>query len=198
MEQQRREQRFFDFLNLYQQTLATVDADNKFGKTVFRHWTSSRAIEHAFIYEFMTYGFSPHEQHPTPKNRTIEQLVRPTMVTLTENQVVAKWNQFSPVLDHYFRTVFAILREAQPTLTTEHYRYVKLFRAQLSRDELALLAFNLLFDEEGKKMRNLVQQYGLLKHLPSGILRTEAEARLNPGAFGSKWALASIDTSKLG
>ncbi len=34
---------------------------------------------------------------------------------------------------------------------------------QLSRDELTLLAFNLLFDDEGIKMRALIYKYGLLK-----------------------------------
>lgn len=201
MEQQRREQRFFDFLNLYQQTLATVDADGKFGKTAFRHWASSQAIQFSFIYDFMKYGFEPYQQRPqTPKNgrETLRQVQNPTFVQLTADRVVRQWGNFSPILDHYFRTVFAILREAHPTLGEEHFRYVKLFRAQLSRDELALLAFNLLFDDEGAKMRDLVQKYGLLKHLPSGFLRKFAESQLNPGVFGRKWAVASIDTNSLG
>ncbi len=100
------------------------------------------------------------------------------------------WAYFSPVLDHYFRTVFAILREAKPTLGEEHYRYVKLFRAQLSRDELALLTLNLMYDEEGARMRDLVTEYGLLKHLPQGKARDIAQKELNPLSFGRKWAEA--------
>lgn len=193
-ETQRKEQRFFDFLNLYQQTLTTVDADGKYGKTAFRHWTSANAIQYSFVYEFMVHGFSAHDRHH-PKPSSIEESMRKlldrTQTQFTEIQIFAKWNNFSPILDHYFRTVFAILREAEPTLGDTHFRYVKLFRAQLSRDELTLLTFNLLFDNEGTKMRGFVEKYGLLKHLPVGPLRVLAETKLNSNSFGKNWALSS-------
>ena len=48
---------------------------------------------------------------------------------------------------------------------------VKMFRAQLSREELALLAFNMLLSEEGLRMTPLVAKYGLIKHLPKNKLR---------------------------
>jgi hypothetical protein len=190
-EQQRREQRFFDLLNLYHLTVATVEADGKMGKIAFRHWTSEHAVKYSFIYEFLNFGFESHRRYwrpPTDRAEALRQLADKSITQVDETQLRQQWAHFSPVLDHYFRTVFAILREAQPTLGTDHFRYVKLFRAQLSRDELTLLTFNLLFDEEGAKMQNLVAEYGLLKHLPPGPLRTIAAERLDPKSFGQKWA----------
>ena len=190
-EQQRREQRFFDFLNLYQHTLTTVDANDKFGKTAFRHWASEHAKQHWFIHEFLTHGYGPFTQRRPPP-RQIGEMVRRVGEPMQFDRTAMEehWAYFSPVLDHYFRTVFAILREAKPTLGEEHYRYVKLFRAQLSRDELALLTLNLMYDEEGARMRDLVTEYGLLKHLPQGKARDIAQKELNPLSFGRKWAEA--------
>jgi hypothetical protein len=78
------------------------------------------------------------------------------------------------------------------------WRYTKLLRAQLSRDEVNLIAMNLLFDKEGQKMRYLVARYGILKHMPTNHLRTIAERKLDPFSFGRKWAekhLASVQAT---
>jgi hypothetical protein len=91
-------------------------------------------------------------------------------------------------LDHYFRTIYSILGELNNLLGDDHWRYGKLFRAQLSCAELTLLAFNMLFDAEGKKMRPLACKYGLLKHLATTELRAYAEAEFTLAAFGRKWA----------
>jgi hypothetical protein len=101
------------------------------------------------------------------------------------------WELSSSLLDHYFRIVFTLLREAEPTLKEDCWRYVKLLRAQLNRDEINLLAMNLLFDEEGMKMRPLAARYGLLKHMSPNALRKLAEEQLEPGTFGRKWLAKS-------
>jgi Putative phage abortive infection protein len=64
---------------------------------------------------------------------------------------------------------------------------IKLLMAQLSRDELVLIALNLL-DGEGRNMRQLVADYGLLKHLQPGRLRQFVERELPMGSFGRKSA----------
>ena len=69
-----------------------------------------------------------------------------------------------------------------------------MFRAQLSREELALLAFNMLLSEEGLRMTPLVAKYGLIKHLPKNKLRQEAESKLEPLVFGRKFAHAKALT----
>ena len=73
--------------------------------------------------------------------------------------------------------------EAEALLGDQHIRYIKLFRAQLSRSELIIMGFNLWLNDESQNMLPLAEKYGLLKHLPTGPLRTELE-KLHPQVFG--------------
>ena len=190
-EQQRREQRFFDLLRIYQDTLKSFVVQSTVGKAALNNWSElSQKARTCSI--FLKYGFDEFDYYldaprPSSLDQSIRQLMNPKTRSLSVDQIKNSWDAFSPLLDHYFRTIFAILRELEELLAVDHIRYAKLFRAQLSRDELTLIAFNLLFDEEGKKMRPLVQKYGLLKHLADNKLRDYTIAELNPEAFGLGW-----------
>jgi Putative phage abortive infection protein len=201
-EQQRREQRFFDLLNLYQETIKTVVVEGVSGKAALNIWPK---LSHgaSLCNNFVQFGFDEFNdallRRPTTPAETQEALSTPgNSITYTKVQVTESWNGFSPLLDHYFRTIFRILYELSELLGVEHFRYGKLFRAQLSRDELTLLAFNLLFDAEGRKMRPLAEKYGLLKHLASSKLRDYAEAELDPRAFGLGWIKTQSNANPLG
>jgi hypothetical protein len=193
-EQQRREQRFFDLLRIYQETLKSFIVENTVGKAALNNWTTLSRNTRSCS-NFLKYGFGEFDYYldfppPSDTDESFRRLTNPKTKTLSVDQINAAWDGFSPLLDHYFRTIFAILGELEELLTNDHWRYAKLFRAQLSRDELTLLAFNLLFDDEGKKMRSLVEKYGLLKHLADTKLRDYAIAELNPEAFGFGWVNA--------
>jgi len=180
-EQQRREQRFFDFLNIYRSTVDSIEFEvitkagayvSLKGKRAFKHLTS-RSHHNRFFHIVDLFETGDWEKW-----------------FATEKIVFAEshWSSESPILDHYFRVVFTLLQEAEPTLKEDRWRYMKLLRAQLSRDEVNLLAMNLLFDEEGKKMRALVSCYGMLKHMPQNTLRKLAEQDLPKNSFGRKWS----------
>ncbi len=184
-EQQRREQRFFDLLNLYRATVDSIVLEysrlsgaisttySAIGKRAFGLLTSAsdaNPFPQRIRSFFSAQGDYPHWEDPDPI------------------YVSSLWQKHSPVLDHYFRVVFTLLREAEPLLHDDRFRYIKILRAQLSRDEVCLIAMNLLFDEEGQRMRNLVKEYGLLKHLPQNYLRGIAERDLHPLSFGRTWA----------
>lgn len=187
-EQQRREQRFFDLLNLYQETLKTFVVEGSTSKAALNRW--SKLSPHAAdCSEFTDRGWDEFYYSYSEHDKTKGVSVRKTALkSFSREQIHSNWNYFSPLLDHYFRTVFSILRELEYLLKDDHIRYGKLFRAQLSRDELTLLAFNLLFDAEGVKMRPLIEKYGLLKHLANNKLRDHAIGELGPSSFGRKWA----------
>lgn len=181
-EQQRREQRFFDILKLYQETLNSVSFERLLengtlsytGKAAFQYITS---IPHRTRAAGNTVNKMPPLLSPEePLNEVDTEKLHDAL------------EQWSSLLDHYFRVIFLLLNEAAPTLGEEHYRYVKYLRAQLSKDELQLLSLNMLFDSEGKKMVTLAAKYGILKHLPPGRLRQYAEEKLPPLVFGNKWA----------
>lgn len=186
-EQQRREQRFFDFLNIYRSTVDSIefeittksdDAASLKGKRALRHLTSGH-LQNPFYY------FSPFFEKAANDSPWIEP---------SKDRTLKEWDRKSPLLDHYFRVVFTVLREAEPILKEDCNRYMKLLRAQLSRDETSLIALNLLYDNEGSKMRDLVGRYGMLKHMPSSNLRDKAEHELDARSFGNKWASVTIDT----
>lgn len=187
-EQQRREQRFFDLLNLYQETMKTFVVGGSTGKAALNNWSELFSPHSLDCVTFLNAGW---EKFYDPINRprpslsaAVEEAMNPCMTTFSQDRIRASWSGVSPLLDHYFRIIFAILGELEKLLGGDHWRYAKLFRAQLSRDELTLLAFNLLFDDEGLKMRPLVYKYGLLKHLATNKLREHAIAELAPAAFG--------------
>ncbi len=179
-EQQRQEQRFFDLLNVYQRTVesisrirprsgggTTLEYVTLAGKQVITEWLHSASLG--------TEAMGAYNQF------------------LLSDTFPNRWKHYDAVgmFSHYFRVIFRILTEAEgllsnqqiPDLKDQHFRYIKLFRAQLSRSELIILGFNLWLDEEGKKMLPLAEKYGLLKHLPTGHLRTELE-KLHPQVFG--------------
>lgn len=180
-EQQRREQRFFDLLNIYRSTVDSIEFEfvSKTGTVT--------TLKGKRAFKFLC---SANSQNPLSMLFLV--LVNPSQtanpIDIDYDSLISEWDQQSPVLDHYFRTVFALLREAEITLNTDHWRYMKLFRAQLSRDEVNLMAMNLLYDDEGKKMRPLIVRYGMLKHMPSNTLRKLAERDLSPNSFGTTWA----------
>ncbi len=178
-EQQRSEQRFFDLLNIYQESLKAFAIEGFSGKAALTRWSDISA------------GFSACKQFL--KNGGTHYLSG-INVDAKKEDVIEKirnsWENSSSIFDHYFRTIGSIFREIENLLKDDHWRYAKLFRAQLSRDEVNLLAFNVLLDANGEKMRPLVAKYGLLKYLPLSPLRTYAEQELDPLCFGRKWAAA--------
>lgn len=183
-EQQRREQRFFDLLNLYQQALTTLEVGGLRGRSAF---TYQFDVVDGSLKRFTLHGFDKYTHN---FNRTQNGLMTRESIetSVTQERLSTDWNSYSPSFDHYFRTIFSILREAEPTLQSDHFRYVKLLRAQIGRDELMMLGFNSWLDSEGEKMIPYLCKYGLLKHLAQGRLRQELEARLPAAVFGRRWA----------
>lgn len=169
-EQQRQEQRFFDLLNVYQRTVESISHE----QTKYEH--TYKGTGKSAITLWLKYA--------DDLDRTAK---RTSPKPLNELQGAWNHNDAAGFFDHYFRVIFHILTEAEALLGDQHIRYIKLFRAQLSRSELIILGFNLWLDDEGKKMTPLAEKYGLLKHLPTGHLRTELE-KLHPKVFGHQRA----------
>lgn len=182
-EQQRQEQRFFDLLNVYQQTISAIfvvarmpSTNGEFpvqytGKEAIAQFLRSSNAEHLVNFDKNGYGGWTGEFDQISNRKGL----------------LGPWNHeaVTALFDHYFRVVFRILSEVEVLLGEQHFRYIKLFRAQLSRSELIVLGFNLWLDDEGGNMVPLAEKYGLLKHLPKGHLRSEIE-KLHPRAFGRR------------
>lgn len=181
-EQQRQEQRFFDLLNVYQQAVSSIFVVARMPSTNGEfpvQYAGKEAIAQVMRSEgtiqlryFNEHGYGAR--------------ISASYTVQTREQLIPFWcnETTASLFDHYFRVVFRILHEAETLLGSQHVRYIKLFRAQLSRSELIILAYNLWLDDEGKKMIPLAEKYGLLKHLPNGHLRTTLERELPPLVFG--------------
>ena len=68
----------------------------------------------------------------------------------------------------HFRVLYQIFNLIENSGLDEHrykVKYAKLVRSQIDEDELLLLRYN-CWSRYGEKMRNYVNQYNLLKHLP--------------------------------
>jgi Putative phage abortive infection protein len=192
-DQQRREQRFFDLLNLYQRTvdsLTFTQRSNSFltpvssgkhppttnifhGKAAIE-WLSGAVLGGSLL-NFCKYGFFVQEKNQYCSMQNLEKLTE-----TWKNPLIGNF------IDQYFRVIYRILSEAETLLGEDHYRYVKLLRAQLNRNELTLLAYNMWLDEEGIKMRPLAEKYGLLKHLPAGKLREQVQNVFPYAVFGKR------------
>jgi hypothetical protein len=178
-EQQRREQRFFDLLNLYKETVNTIE---------YRQTLASRTTQNV-ITSNGKQALGALINQTTVRAIVVD--VQETSPYPSRPEIDSSTQFLALHLGQYFRVVFRLLQEAERMLSSEHFRYVKLFRAQLSRNEIALLTFNLLYNLEGKGMESLVCQYGLLKHLHDCPLRRSAERLLPPAAFGRTFETAS-------
>lgn len=184
-EQQRQEQRFFDLFNIYQRTIdsirLTLPANDQStiqhqGKDALDAWFR-RKLPSA-LNTFNRHGLGT--EHGTQRGPQI----------IDKEQLELAWQTDSSTgsFDHYLRVIYRLLADSESLLGEQHFRYVKILRAQLNRNELTLLGFNMWLDNEGKKMIPFAERYGLLKHLPQGHLRTELENSFPKNVFGITWA----------
>ena len=163
--QERQEARFFDLLRLYQDTLDEVR---------FRRRDNLYEGKRAIL-EFATLNI-----HLENSTIPLSERIGDSLQSLRE---------FGHLFDHYFRVLFNILKISKDILPDDAYMYVKLLRAQLSSNELTLLALNSL-TQEGSKMTPFISQYGLLKHLPKSEFRTFLESELPHDCFGRNFVLS--------
>lgn len=171
-DQQRREQRFFDLLNLYQRTVDSLsyqsEKENYHGKSAIAIWLNKSGLN----LNLLEFSF-PNEDYFY------------TLAQQKENAIEA-WigDETSIFLDHYFRVIYRILKDAENLLGEDDSRYIKLFRAQLNQHELMLLTYNMWLNPEGAAMRPYATKYGLLKHLFKGKLKDEVLQLFESAIFG--------------
>lgn len=194
-EQQRQEQRFFDLLNVYYRTVDSISfsrreigplarASEKYtGKFAISAWIDASTTIQKLV---ENRGSSIAQKGDKHNEDAIEQI---------NSIVFVEWKRKDAreYFDSYFRVVRHLLSEAQGLLGDQHFRYIALFCAQLSRSEIILLALHLWLDHEGQEVHHLAGKYGLLRNLPKGDLHTELENDLPPEVFMNVSATTSHD-----
>lgn len=185
-EQQRQEQRFFDLLNVYYRTVDAVSyahvtlkgrdfvKTDHAGKAALTAWLGNAPTLFHFA---LNRGDAVPGQGYTPNSTEIQNMDR-MIVQWTGNDAL---NHFGS----YFRVIRHLLTEAEELLGEQHDRYIALFRSQLSRSELVLLAYHLWLDPDSEQTLRLAKSYALLTDLPLGDLKTELESEFGSLLFGA-------------
>lgn len=190
---QRGQQRFFDLLNVYYRTVESISSSyvrpvNKLAKNPMESMQEAGSIyeqvgsEHitligkaALAHRKKLEAGEPDEyfddEYPTInwKSTVTQAAALGSLDSATAvEQLKKEWifAQSSLVLSHYFKTFRLLLNEAESLLgSEEHRRYVAIFIAQLSDDELMLIGYYLWLDPNGNDMLPMAKQYGLLQSI---------------------------------
>ena len=135
--QQRQEQRFFDLLNVYYQTVNVISYTRPTtkgvergyrdynGKAAMAAWLRNALELHDFV---LNRGSVGTNNDPTDHADEIQHMDR----------MCVNWQDYEAreYFDSYFRVVSHLLAEAKGLLGEQHHRYVVLFRSQLSKSLL--------------------------------------------------------------
>lgn len=93
-----------------------------------------------------------------------------------------------PVLGHYFRLLYNIVKLVDQTDGIDQRFYTNLVRAQLSSDEVLLLFYNCLSPWGDQRFKPMLESFALLKTLPTDKLPSEVLLRqYEVGAFGGSY-----------
>lgn len=110
------------------------------------------------------------------------------IVSIRESGIIAYENLMDGILDHYFRYLYRILKFIDDTELIgeqEKYKYVSIFRAQLSEYELIMIYYNGLSKFGSEKLKPLIEKYSILKNIRYADLANPnevAEKRENANA----------------
>lgn len=182
-EQQRREQRFFDLMNVYYRTLESVSST--YVRTITKPGRSSTLalrITETVGSELvrltgkaaMSNELNVIESHrEREENPTWEYLLQAYLSADKASQPAlladlrSHWRsaQTNSDLSHFFQVVTLVLRESEDLLGKDHRRYAGLFVTQLSESELALIAYYMWLDESGAQLAKHGQRYCVLQHM---------------------------------
>lgn len=174
-EQQRREQRFFDLMTVLQRVEDSIVSSDG-------HSNGKRAIS--------SYRFDLGESFRQTCQHGLGQIVYG--VPITELVLQRHWNehaQKTPLIS-YLRLMSRILSDAEAVLGQSRQQYIKLLQAQLSDDELTIIALAIWLDPAWESLKKLVCEYGLLEFLTEPGLKQELQKILPIQAFGGPSAAA--------
>lgn len=87
-------------------------------------------------------------------------------------------------INHYFRTLYHIVRFIDKSQVENKYFYIQILRANLSEGEIALLALNCNYGEGREKFKDLVERYALLHNLTEiEVKYWKLKSKFAKGAF---------------
>ena len=173
-ERQRQEQRFFDLLRVYNQTLDSYTWYAGNGREHRGKEAVSDALSNLpeFLRLTLRHGFG----QVAGGNE------------LTPEFIASYWQKHSHIKNFnvYMRVVFRLLEEAEPLLGEQHQRYIGIFQTQLSDDEARLIGLLSWIDSSWANYLPLLQKYCLLKNFPEGPFRSDLMKLIGSRSFSDE------------
>jgi hypothetical protein len=188
---QRKEQRFFDCMAMYQRIVDSQTSSSTIGVQPTAHavkYSGKDALRlraksalqtgevQALTSAALTRSFNVEgHREPTPSIQDVRAaLPRRKLVRLGV-----------PQSDAYCRGVLSTLKICTDVLGTSQGNYIPLFKAQLSEEELCLLALYLLLNPDGDQYVEIASKSELFVNLDTEGIAALAREHLPPGCFAN-------------
>jgi uncharacterized membrane protein len=127
----------------------------------------------------------------------VNELYQDLQVTISGRSLEEKIDEFFSdhqyLIGHYFRLLYNIIKFVHRTDGIDKRYYTNLVRAQLSSAEVVLLFFNCLSKLGNVRFKPLVEEYSLLKTLPTDAHVEDSQVKqYSPKAFGGEYPVAKL------
>lgn len=161
---QRFENTFFELLRVHQENVASID---------LRPGSGSKGVKIAEgrdcfkIFHRNLLDAWKKERPPLYDSPSLE----PDEHTVVIGRVYGTfYSEHQGDLGHYFRHLYHMVKFVATSDEPDKKRYTNFIRAQLSNYELAVLFYNGLYVHAVEKFKPLMEEFALLKALPTGML----------------------------
>jgi hypothetical protein len=156
------EHTFFELLQVHTRIVEIIDVIDDSGRV-----TKSRDCFRLF-YKRLTKIFLTKIAQETPKDP----------LPLLKNIYLEFYEAHQDEIGHYFRHLYHIIKFVKNSSVEEKKRYTTFVRGQLSSYELALLFYSCLSELGSEKFKPLIEEFSLLKNLPTKLLLDETHKDL--------------------
>lgn len=156
---------FFQLLRLHNDIVNSIDVGNRTGRDCFR------LFREKIIAEW------PHDV-----NKVSEDVLSDIQQTYEK-----VFHKYQSDLGHYCRNVYNLVKfvnEEAELDKSGKQKYINLFKAQLSSDELVVLFYNNLSEHGNKKFKPLSEKYALFKNLnASNLIHDRHQSQYKESAY---------------
>jgi hypothetical protein len=151
---QRFENTFFELLRVHGQIVEAIDL-----QSTSRPTTKGRDCFKVF---FSRFSDQFDRKLLTDQSELTLEICRSTYATF--------YQKYQHEIGHYFRHLYHIIKFVKESEIVEKRQYTNFVRAQLSSYELAMLFYNGVSILGAEKFKPLIEEFALLKNLPTGLL----------------------------
>ena len=189
---QRKEQRFFDCMAMYQRIVDSQTSSSTIGVTTKANVTQyygKDALRLRAKFALQTGEVGHLTSTALTRSLNVGGHAEPTPSTQDIRAALPRRKLVRlgiPQSDAYCRGVLSTLKICADVLGTSQGKYIPLFKAQLSEEELCLLALYLLLNQDGDQYVEIASKSGLFVNLDTEGITELAREHLPSGCFANQ------------